>query len=280
MAVRKNHLLMYTFITLFICTLSIGNVKASNYENYYGINMTNEEYNNLINLGFSSEEIYYMDLQTYEENKDISSTLVSINEKYYKSIYTNLDGSSYVVEISKDEYDNQSGMNARGTVSTEYKNIVSTMSSTSSGFRYKVSVSWKQMPRYKSYDVIGVGFNDNIYISTPVYFAFNYCDSAGDCVTTTEFYERQKTSTGGSVVFKFPSAATALTAALYYDVAKNTTSTITSLSMCGDYAHATTNLSSSSLASHNITHNGIVFSTNIGYFDATPCAMTSWSGTW
>ena len=69
-------------------------------------------------------------------------------------------------------------MQSRGTVSTTYKSIVSTMSQVSNNFRYKVSVSWKQMPSTRSYDIIGVGFEDDVYINSSVYFSYYHCDSS------------------------------------------------------------------------------------------------------
>ena len=43
------------------------------YTNYNGIEMTNQEYNNLLNQGFSENEIYYMNEEIYLENKLIST---------------------------------------------------------------------------------------------------------------------------------------------------------------------------------------------------------------
>ena len=280
MGAKKNHLFLYAVVALFVFTFCIGQTKASDYENYFGITMNNEEYNNLLNLGFSGEEIYYMDEQTFEDNKSLSASLVSKTEKFYKSIYTDLNGETYSIEITEDEYNNQGIIEPRGTVNTTYKSIVSTMSQVSSKFRYKISVSWKQMPSTRSYDVIGVGFNDNIYIDSSVYFNYYHCNSSGDCTTSTDYYSKKKLSTGGSAVFKFPSSAKTLSAVLYYDVAKNTSSTITRLDMCGDYSHATSNVDSSDYSGHSITINGIQLGDAMSYYDATPCATSSWSGSW
>lgn len=281
MEVKKNSLFMYVLVSIFVFTLCIGETKAANYENYFGIEMTNQEYNNLLNLGFSEDEIYYMDTDTFENNKDTSSNLVATNEKYYKTIYTGLDGTSYSTEITEDEYNNQGLIAPAGTVTTEYKRMVSTMSQTSSGFRYKVTVGWLNMPSVRSYDIIGVGFDDDIYISSSVYFSYTHCNSSGDCTTASDYYFRQKTSTGGSIAYKFPSGdVTSMTAVLYYDVAKNTSSTITELNMCGDYAHATTNVSYSTYSNHRITINGLELGSNASYYDAIPCAISTWYGSW
>ena len=281
MEVRKSKFSMYLIISLLIFTFCLNNVNASEYINYFNITMTSQQYNNLLNLGFSENEIYYMDSDTFEANKDTSAELVARDAKYYKSIYTDLNGEAHSVEISKDEYDNQGTLNTRGIVSTEYKEMITTMSRNGDKFRYKVTVGWKNMPSVRSYDIIAIGFEDDVYISSSVYFNYTYCVLSGDCTTDTLYYDKKKLSTGGSAVYKFPSSARSMTAVLYYDVSKNTSSTITDLYMYGDYAHATENVGSSTYTNYTVNYNGIVLGgASISSYDAIPCAVTSWGGTW
>lgn len=281
MEVRNKKLYLYLLISLFSFSLCANQARANEYENYYGIKMTNQEYNNLLNLGFTEDEIYYMLEETFEENKDITANLVATNNKYYKTVYTDLIGNSYSTEITKNEYENESLMVPRGTVTTEYKKMVSTMSQLDNSFRYKVTLVWNRIPSTKSYDIIGVGFEDNVSISGLVNFSYTYADTNGNYTTSTLHYGKKSTSTGGSAVYKIPTNIHGLSAVLYYDVVKNTSSTITHLSMCGDYSHATSNVSSSSTSNHEITINGIELGTSIyGYYDAIPCAITNWGGSW
>ena len=70
MEVSNKKSYMYILLSLFIFAFCIGNVNASEYTNYYGINMTEQEYNNLLNLGFTEDEIYYMSEESFELNKD------------------------------------------------------------------------------------------------------------------------------------------------------------------------------------------------------------------
>lgn len=277
---KRKKLYLYIIISLFSFTFIGEYVSAAEYENYFGITMTNIQYNNLLNLGFSENEIYYMDEETFNKNKDIEGTVVARNNKYYKTIYTNLNGDSYSMEITKDEYDNQSLMNPRGTVNTEYKNMVSIISKLTNSFRYKVSVNWNKLPSKRSYDIIGIGFSDYVKISGLVQFSYTYADSNGNYTTTSLNYGKKNTSTGGSAVYKIPDTLYSLSAVLYYDVVKDTSSTITQLQMCGDYSHATSNVSSSTAANHGISIAGISLGTNISYYDAIPCAISSWIGTW
>jgi len=282
MEVKKNKLYLYTLITVLSFTLFLGQASATEYINYYDISMTSEQYNNLLELGFSENEIYYMDEETFETNKDISAELVAKNNKYYKTVYTDLNGNSYSVEVNKDEYNNQSTMDPRGTINTEYKNVISTMSKLTNTFRYKVTVGWNRMPSTRSYDIIGIGFDDDVYISSSVYFTYTYCVSSGDCTTSTLYYDRKKLSTGGSVVYKVPSQTiNSLSAVLYYDVAKNTTSTINNLYMCGDYSHATSTVTSEQYTNYTINRYGLILYDNVpNYYDAIPCADSTWGGSW
>ena len=280
MSKNKKTVVMYGIAVLFGIIFGIGKVNADEYVNYFGINMNNEEYNTLLNLGFSENEIYYMDETTFNENKNLDATLISQNEKYYKTVYTNLDGESTAVEITEAEYENKSLINPRGTVETEYKKMVSTLSQNGTKYRYKVSLLWKTMPSKRSYDIIGIGFDDPVYINSSVYFNYYHCDSNGNCTTSSTYYDKKKTSTGGSAVYKLPSSAVSLSSTLYYDVSKNTSNTITRLDMYADYAHATSTVSGSTASNHLITSNGIELNSNISYYDAISCAVSTWGGTW
>lgn len=282
MKIEKKSLYSYLFISLFVFVLSLGQVNASEYVNYYGISMTSQQYNNLLQLGFSEDEIYYMLEETFESNKELNATLISKDEKYYKTIYTGLDGESYSMEVTENEYNNQSFMDTRGTVTTEYKNMVTVISQNGSYFRYKVSVNWNRLPSVRSYDIIGIGFEDDVYIASLVNFNYTYCLSSGECITDTLYYDKKLLSTGGSAVYKLPgSEARSLGAVLYYDVAKDTSATITRLDMFGDYSHATRSVSSSVYTDYTINVNGIVLGTSSSSsYDAIPCAQSTWGGSW
>lgn len=281
MNILRGKSYMCGILALFISIACIGQVNAAEYENYFGIKITNEQYTTLINLGFSDEEIYYMDETTFLENKDSDANLVSKNEKYYKTIYTDLGGNSYSIEITEDEYENQPLLNSRSTVETEYKMMVTTLSQNGNKFRYKVSVGWKIMPSIRSYDIIGIGFDDDVYIDSSVYFNYHWCYSSGTCQTESYYQNKKSTSTGGAAVYDLPDSAISLSAALYYDVSKDTTDTITHLTMYGDYSHAKTNVSVGNIADYDISISGIELrSSLISKYDAIPCAYSTWSGSW
>lgn len=278
---KKQKVFAYGIIAVFVSIISIIQVNADVYENYYGIEMTNSEYDTLLNLGFSEDEIYYMTEETYLENKDLDAKLVVKDNKYYKTTYTDLDGNSYTTEVTAEEYQNQPNANSRGMVTTEYKQMVSTLSQNGNKFRYKVSVSWRNMPSKRNFDIIGVGFDDPVFIDSSVYFNFHWCNSSGTCTTDSSYYNKKKTSTGGAAVYDLPDNAVSLSSTLYYDVSKNTSNTITNLTMYGDYAHATSNVSSSNIGDYHITLNGIeLWSSIVTKYDEIPCAESYWNGTW
>lgn len=283
MNTKGQKLFLYLFAALLTFSLYSNGVKATDYTNYFGIEMTETQYNNLLNQGFLEEEIYYMNEETFNENKDLTAMLASVTSKYYKSIYTDLNGNPQTVELTKSEYENESSNQMRGYVETEYKRMDAFITKIDNTyFRYKVTTAWKNMPSVRSYDIIGLAFtNTDVYIPGNVRFQFNYCVSSGDCYADGSYYDKQKNYNGGSAVYKFPTDAVSMTAMLYYDVSKNTTETITSQLIHGDYAHAIANVHSGIYTEHVMTRGGISLSTNAAqYYDAIPCADTGWTGSW
>lgn len=281
---KMKRLCSYMLMTVLVFTLSLSFVNASNYINYFGISMTSQQYNNLLELGFTEDEIYYMGEEHFEVNKNLTAELLTQSSKYYKTIYTGLDGESYSTEITQNEYNNQSHMDARGTVTTEYKNVITTISRNGNKLRYKITVGWNSLPSTRSYDIIGIGFNDNIYIDSPLYMGTHYCiTSSSDCVESTLYYDQKVLSTGGAKVLKLPDksvGARSLSTVLYFDVSKNTTSTINEVAMCGDYSHATSTVNYSQYTDYTIHRYGLSLGSGSGHYDAIPCAVEYWSGTW
>lgn len=281
---KINKYFAFAIAGLLSFAIGIKYSSAQEYINYNGIHMTTAEYNTLLNLGFTENQIYYMDEETYENNKDLDATLISQTTRYYKTI-SPAYGTGYDVEVSEEEYNNSGNSRTeltRGYVDTTYKTITSSISQNGNKYRYNVSTLWKQMPSNRSYDIIGIGFSDSVYISSSVYFSFTWANSAGSYTTSTQYYNKKTLSTGGSAVYKLPTGTIkSLSAGLYYDVSKNTSSTITSLSICGDYAHATGTVSVGNVADYSISIYGINLGSSLGgYYDATPCAMEYASVNW
>lgn len=283
---KSKRIINYFFICMlgvltFYVGISSPKALSHDFTNYYGITITRDEYATLLNLGFSNDEIYYMTEDIFNENKDLSATLLSRNQKYYKTVYPTY-GNSYTVEVTEDEYYNHDNTSIQGLIETNYKTIVSTISSVNSTTsRFKVTESWSNIPSTKSYDVIGIGFDGNIHINNVITFNYTYYVSSGAYYTESTYFYKLYSETGGSTTFKLPNSFVGLSSMMYYNVVKDTGANVSSLYMCGDYAHATTSVTGNQAASHGIGIGGIDFSSSVvNKFDETPCAYSTANVSW
>ncbi len=72
-----------------------------------------------------------------------------------------------------------------------------------------------------------------------------------------------------------------MSAYLYFDVDKNTTSTIKRLNAYGDYAHSTKSISEANAPNHNINKSGIThLNSTSSYFDTFDISKAIWNGSW
>ena len=84
--------ILYTFLFAALILVSAPNVFATSdayYINNEGLSMTEKQYNNLLNQGFTEKQIARMDSQTFMDNKDIEAEIVASKKnfvKYIKSI--------------------------------------------------------------------------------------------------------------------------------------------------------------------------------------------------
>jgi len=274
---KKNKIICTLIFSSFVLLfgLKASEVSAHQFTNYYGIQMTNDEYFTLLNLGFTDDEIYYMDVDTFNDNKNLDSELIAQTNKYYK-IVTPMYGTNYVTEVSQSEALNQSQNQILGQVTTYYLNEISTISANGSKYRYKDTISWLTIPDDKNYDIIAIGFINSVYIDSLVYYKHTYADSSGAWHNSTLYYDKKSTSLGGSVVYKLPDPFYGLSAMIYFDVSKNTTDTLTSIAMCGDYAHSNANLTQYQAANHVINSGGIQLDSSVySYYDDIPCAYAT-----
>lgn len=224
-----------------------------------------------------------------EEFVEVSSTT-----KYYKTItyyedsgfYTTNEDSdssvrSYTVEVTEEEYYNHdNGINPQSTtVTTEYKKMVSSISSNGSKYRYRVVLDWQQIPKTRSYDIIGIGHPKDVKLSGDLHFAQDYCTNDGCSCTVS--YTGTKSSTGATSTFKLPSGTlTALIQTFYFDVEKNA-STVTSQSAYGDYSHATKTITKTNALKHTVGTSGIKLKSEISsYYDSISYALARWTGSW
>jgi len=251
--------------------------------NNNNICITESEYENLISIGFEEEEIKNMPQEVYENNKNLNGSVVAASEEYYKTVSNRINKSSFSFKVSADEYNNSSRGYSDGYVETTYKKLRTKIISISGHFRYKTSIEWKSNPSVRSYDVLGIGMESNKVQKqgSPV-FVGDYCYTGGGCINTT--YSNLYTSSYGvGMVHKLPTGSfSSMEAYLYYDVVKiNSGNTITSLGAFGDYAHATSDISLSSIVGNYSVSTIISYSNGMqGYYDETPTTTATWTGSW
>lgn len=218
---------------------------------------------------------------------------ISRTVKYYKTVtnYENTStysegasSNSYSEEISEEEF-NAFDPNADNTnstsVETTYKKMTTVISKNGSKFHYRVDLYWKNFPKVRSYDIIGIGHYTTVKLSGDLYFEQQYCLSSGTCACTAS-YVKKTTSSGSTVTFPLPTGSiTGLVSYLEFDVVKSGSSTVTSQLATGDYAHATSTVTKTNAQKHTISNIGIDLDSSIvNSYDEISEAQSSWSGSW
>lgn len=237
--------------------------------NNNNILMTNIEYQNLLNLGFTDNEIMNMSLKEYNENKNLKGEIVSQNTIY-------IDEQNNILNDNISLFGLQTGY-----IETTAKKMTTTIVSVNNKYRYKITLEWKKIPSTRSYDIIGIGTDTNVKINSSIYFQQNFCYSTNNC-SSSIVNTVNPTSTGATSTFQLPSSTiVSLSSYLYFDVSKNTTSTITQLNAYGDYSHATKNISKSNANNHSINRGGIALDNSISdYYDSMTTSKAVWTGSW
>ncbi len=79
---KKINVLAVIFVSVAVMMTGVMHPLADNYRNYYDIEMTLEEYQTLLELGFTEREIYYMDERTFEDNRYSDAELLVTATNY------------------------------------------------------------------------------------------------------------------------------------------------------------------------------------------------------
>ena len=292
---------IYSFILIlsitligFINKVSADEININVFVNNNGIVITTTEYENLINLGFTESEILNMTITEFNENKDLIGNVVSTNDKYYRVI-TRYDNDNNIISTTSEEiseyaynsndlmFNSISPLSIDGYSETNYKKIRSQIISLTYGYRYKMSVEWKNIPSTRSYDIIGIGIDTNVYISSDITFQQNYCYNSGSC-SSSNVSVIKNTTTGGAALFKLPtsSSITSMDSYIYFMVSKSSSSaTLNTMYAYGDYSHAVKNTSSSNSNYYSINKGGLnLYSSIIESYDEVPVTKATWTGTW
>lgn len=233
--------------------------------NQQNVSISPREYQNLLSLGFTDLEIAIMDKEMFEKNKNLSGQVMS------NIVIDNTDSRSLIFPQSD------------GYTETGGKKMTTTIISISNYYRYKVTVEWKKMPYIRSYDIIGIGKNNNVALSDSVVFTQNYCYKNGNC-TSSNIYYPYNDIFGSGVYFPLTKEKnlSTLVITFFYNIKKVDNSTITKLDAYGDYKHATKNISSTNANKFSVRKDlGIELEQSIlNYYDSISIAHATWTGSW
>ena len=291
---------LYSIVIASLIIMSATVVKASNevyYINGHGIEITEQEYNNLLGLGFTEKDIENMVQQEFEANKNIEGAAVlSEASKYYKytTITRNGRKTKTVSEITKEEAIRQSqNQPTRGPVGEYYDGVSAIaiievrskiVGISNTYMRYKVEAQWLSMPLDRYYDIIGIGIEPTkVKIASVLMYRENWLTTGDDLDYIDTGYPKSET-TGGSAQIQLPSGGIqTLYSYLYFNVRKqDNVGTITELEACGDYAHTTSSVNPQTIYyNYNMYLSGIDidYPYDLTYDDLTP-ACAHFVGTW
>ncbi len=230
--------------------------------------------------------------------EDSEFKVVAQTTKYYKttSVLGNSDimvaaemneVSSITVEISEEEYRNaptEDGISPQTYTETSYKRLVSTIwQNAYDQFKYSATLTWKNMPATRSYDIMGLGFYASVKILGGESLKQNYCMKDGTCYTKTAGFYNYRGKFGYGAMFQLPSGElSSLSQDIQVIVAKTDPNTTVIEQVCAaDYSHA------QKVISYNLAKEFAVGSDGIGlyasidsYYDSMASAIAKWNGKW
>ena len=297
--------ILYTFLFAALILVSAPNVFATSdayYINNEGLSMTEKQYNNLLNQGFTEKQIARMDSQTFMDNKDIEAEIVASKKNFVKTTTVLRNGipvrSSEIlteeeimneVQEAKEQprYSLQSvsGSYYNGVAYTDYKVIHTVIVNLNEDtMRYKLDTYWLEMPSQRSYDIMGIGVEaSKVQVNSGIIFREDWWKTSGTSGYTTTCYPKTQ-STGGSVMFPLPSdSINDLEQYMYFTVDKIPgVNTVTSLTATGDYAHATVSVTNSVYNYFSVNYfTGLVInSPYLNSYDEMDEAVANFVGTW
>jgi len=284
----------FIYIITLILFLTPNIIKAKEYYvNANNIKITQIEYKNLQQLGFTKDEINSMNLQEFINNKDIDATLISEEDQYYKTTNKIKNGNkiSTFKLITENQYHNETknynyiSYGYDGIVETEYKHMhTSIIKIDEYQYRYKITLNWLKIPKVRSYDIIGIGIQPAyVKINSSIYAKQNYTYKNGtikESITCIPIESKN----GGSAIIKLPKGKIKkLSSYLYFNIKKvNDNNIVTHMEAGGDYAHAIKQTSYKNALKHTINYSkGIQLEHKIQkYYDGINVATASWYGIW
>lgn len=277
---KKNLLLI--LIVIFFSTNDVYALE-NNYMNLNNIPISEIEYENLIKLGFTGEQIKSMTEDEFLANKDLEGEIVAQTVKYYKTTTTYREEKltrtfnynivdSNTEEITEEEYEKAESQIStyallNGYTETTYKKMTTTIISVNNRYRYKNDLFWKIMPATRSYDILSIGIDSTVsgIPNTKYYrttYDMTYNSGGGYCSTSTTGTWNMGPN-GYVVTFDLPNNTssanvTALSSYMYFEVQKLTNNTINTLNAYGNYKHAQKSVNSSVTTGVSVGINGAI----------------------
>ncbi len=176
--------ILIVFASVFMFNAMLSNADSvETITNSNGVVMTIDNYEKIMELGFTEKEINLFTSEEY--NEYISMEILSSNiDQYYLETEYVVENDEIVEsndeEIPEDELEqaiedsianDEAYLNASTYRTTEYKKMTVTgtyyrNADTMGEFFVKVNLEWKKLPRRRLEDVIGISFSDNIQMKS------------------------------------------------------------------------------------------------------------------
>lgn len=223
-------------------------------------------------------------------------TVVGETTKYYKTVSVLNDSqvmsiiapevTSFTTEITKEEYDSVDlhdlyHLNESRTVQTDYKILKTSLLNNNTIYRYRVDLTWKNIPKVRSFDIIAIGHYSSVERYGLPVFNQSYCMGNGEC------YDGMAATiitgvNGTGLVFELPTdSLTNLTQYMYFDVKKSSSTTVKHQTVAGDYAHAVKTITYANAKKLSVNIAGIIHDSSVeSYYDTIGAAIVNWEGSW
>lgn len=260
-------LLVLSFMIMPIMVLA----ENTYYIDHGRIEITSQEYDNLLSLGFEEREIYGMSVDEFNANRNLTGEIIheaTLDLSEFPQLSLNPDrniGGGLV---------NYSSIVGGTTGESAYKKLTVYIISINDGeyYRYKTTLEWKQIPSRRSWDILAIGYqSDKLQLGISTTFTQEWCNLYSECDSSFTS-NRYSLSNAEVVVFKLPSGTlSSLNSYMYYSVIRrDLTQVIPTITAVGDYAHATYNVSTPPTSS-NISFLGEIWLPNHAtYYDSFP----------
>lgn len=279
-------------------------VSASNdiyYTNQKNIEMTEQEYTNLLNLGFTENQIDWMSEDIFRENKDIEATLVSHEKLIVKTTTVIRNGIKrcYNQILTQEELEEllshpqrqqpPAGINVYGNfydgmAYDSVKEIDMRIAIYDDYYgRLKLDTYWDYIPNYRYNDLSGIYYNSSLVHRAGYVSHLQYYITTSGVHGEDESMYVNTTSNSAVIMFELPSGSlSTLESYMYFTIQKNENiGTITELYATGDYAHAGYSVPTDVINNVTMSSTGLwISNTYDNYYDDMSVAVAHFVGGW